>query len=48
MRELVEGFPGLAAIVAPLLSVRRVMRQQFAVLHKMLLDMVRADLGAGG
>ena len=30
-------------IVEPLLSVRRVMRQQFAVLHKMLLDMVRAD-----
>src|SRR3984893_7002861 len=41
VRELVEGFPGLAAIVEPLLSGRRVMRQQFAVLHKMLLDMVR-------
>jgi transposase len=33
----------LAAIVAPLLTVRRVMRQQFAVLHKMLLDTVRDD-----
>ena len=44
VRELVEGFPRLAAIVEPLLSVRRVMRQQFAVLHKMLLDMVRGDL----
>jgi transposase len=43
VRELVEGFPGLAAIVAPLLTVRRVMRQQFAVLHKMLLDTVRGD-----
>ena len=43
VRELVEGFPRLAAIVEPLLSVRRVMRQQFAVLHKMLLDMVRGD-----
>jgi transposase len=43
LRELVEGFPRLAAIVEPLLSVRRVMRQQFAVLHKMLLDMVRGD-----
>src|ERR1700746_1174885 len=42
-RRLVEGFPRLAAIVEPLLSVRRVMRQQFAVLHKMLLDMVRGD-----
>ena len=39
--ELVESFPRLAAIVEPLLAVRRVMRQQLAVLHKMLLDTVR-------
>jgi transposase len=37
------GFPRLAAIAEPLLSVRRVMRQQLAVLHKMLLDTVRYD-----
>jgi transposase len=43
IRELVAGFPRLAAIVEPLLSVRRVMRQQLAVLHKMLLDTVRGD-----
>ena len=43
VRKLVAGFPGLAAIVGPLLSVRRVMRQQLAVLRKMLLDMVRGD-----
>ena len=43
IRELVESFPRLAAIVEPLLSVRRVMRQQLAVLHKMLLDTVRGD-----
>src|SRR5438874_817121 len=43
VRELVEGFPGLAAIAEPPLNVRRVMRQQFAVLHKMLLDRVRGD-----
>ena len=43
VRELVEGFPRLAAIAEPLLNVRRVMRQQFAVLHKMLLDTVRDD-----
>ena len=43
IRELVEDFPKLAAIVEPLLIVRRVMRQQFAVLHKMLLDTVRHD-----
>src|SRR5262249_50321284 len=41
--ELVRGFPRLAAIVEPLLSVRRVMRQQLSVPHKMLLDMVRAN-----
>src|ERR1700712_3818701 len=43
IRHLVEGFPRLAAIAEPLLNVRRVMRQQFAVLHKMLLDTVRGD-----
>src|SRR6202165_82035 len=41
IRELVVGFPRLAAIAEPLLSVRRVMRQQLAVLHKMLLHTVR-------
>ena len=48
VRELVAGFPRLAAIVEPLLNVRRVMRQQFAVLHKMLLDMSAATRYAGG
>ena len=43
IRELVGGFPRLGAIAEPLLNVRRVMRQQFAVLHKMLLDTVRSD-----
>ena len=43
VRELVVGFPRLAAIAEPLLNVRRVMRQQLAVLHKMLLDTVRGD-----
>jgi transposase len=43
VRELVADFPRLAAIAEPLLNVRRVMRQQFAVLHKMLLDTVRDD-----
>jgi hypothetical protein len=43
VRELVLGFPRLAAIAEPLLKVRRVMRQQLAVLHKMLLDTVRDD-----
>ena len=43
IRDLVEGLPGLAAIIEPILNVRRVMRQQLAVLHKMLLDRVRHD-----
>jgi transposase len=43
IRELVADFPRLQAIAEPLLAVRRVMRQQLAVLHKMLLDTVRGD-----
>jgi hypothetical protein len=43
VRDLVEGFPRLAAIVEPLLTVRRVMRQQLATLHRLLLDTVRHD-----
>lgn len=43
IRELVERLPRLAAIVEPLLTVRRVMRQQLAALHKMLIDIVRDD-----
>src|SRR5829696_6215646 len=43
IRDLVEGFPRLAAIIEPLLTVRRVMRQQLAKLHKLLLNAVRVD-----
>jgi transposase len=43
IRELVEGYPRLAAIVEPMLAVRRVLHQQFSVLHKMLLGLVRED-----
>ena len=43
IRELVMDLPRIALIVEPLLAVRRAMRQQFAVLHKMLLDSVRHD-----
>lgn len=43
VHDLVEDLPRLATIVEPLLAVRRVLRQQFAVLHKMLLDIVRYD-----
>ena len=43
VRELVVGHPTLGAIVAPLLAVQRVLREQFALLHKMVLDRVRSD-----
>src|SRR6476620_1639325 len=43
VRELIAGFPRLAAIAEPLLKVRQVMRQQLSVLHKMLLDLVRDE-----
>ena len=43
IRELVQGFPSLAAIVGPMLAVRKVLREQFAVLHRMLLGHVRQD-----
>jgi len=43
IRELVEGFHSLAAIVGPMLIVREVLREQFAVLHRLLLGLVRRD-----
>ena len=43
IRELVEGFHRLAAIVESMLAVRKVLREQFAVLHRMLLVLVRHD-----
>src|SRR5829696_5970775 len=43
IRELVAGHLRLEMIVAPLLAVRRVLREQLAKLHKMVLDQVRRD-----
>lgn len=43
VRELVAGHRPLEVIVASLLAVRRVLRQQLALLHKMVLDRVRSD-----
>ena len=37
------GMPDLAVLVEPLLVVRRVLRQQLAVLHRRLLAVVRDD-----
>src|SRR5438874_786619 len=44
VRELVENLPDLAVLVQPLLMVRRVLREQFAILHRRLLAVVRNDV----
>src|SRR4051812_47059295 len=43
IKELVAGQPPLEMIVVPLLTVRRVVREQLAKLDKMVLDQVRGD-----
>src|SRR5664279_4996735 len=43
IRELVANFPDIAAMVEPLLVVRRTLREQFCVLHRRLLAIVRDD-----
>jgi len=44
IRELVQRLPDLAVLVEPLLVVRRVLREQIAVLHRRLLAVVRQTL----
>jgi transposase len=43
VRELIETYPSLSTIMAPLLAVRDTLRAQFAVLHRKLLTHVRSD-----
>jgi transposase len=43
VRQLVDGLPRLTAIMRPLLEARAVLRSQFTILHRMLLDLVRDD-----
>ena len=43
IKELVESHPDLAVLVEPLLVVRRVLREQLAVLHRRVLAIVRDD-----
>jgi transposase len=43
IKELVENLPDLALLVEPLLVVRRVLRQQIAILHRRLLAIVGDD-----
>jgi len=43
IKELVEDLPDLAIMVEPLLIVRRALREQFVILHRRLLAIVRDD-----
>ena len=43
IRELVENLADLAALIEPLLIVRRTLREQFCILHRRLLAIVRDD-----
>jgi len=43
IRELVENLPDLAMLVEPMLIVRRALREQFVILHRRLLAIVRDD-----
>jgi transposase len=43
IKELVKDLPDLAALVGPLLIVRRVLREQVVILHRRLLAIVRDD-----
>src|SRR3974390_2666329 len=41
IKELVENIPDLAILVEPLLIVRRTLREQFGIVHRRLLAVVR-------
>jgi transposase len=43
IKELVADIPDLAALVEPLLVVRRVLREQLGILHRRLLAIVKDD-----
>src|SRR6516162_10211187 len=43
VKELVDNFPDLVALVEPLLVVRRVLREQISILHRRVLAAVRND-----
>jgi transposase len=43
IKELVDNFADLAALVEPLLTVRRVLREQISILHRRVVAAVRND-----
>src|SRR5258708_28486344 len=48
IKELVENLPDLAVLVEPLLMVRRVLREQFSILHRRLLANGKRGLRSHG
>src|SRR3974377_2477642 len=45
IQRLVENLPDLAVLVEPMLTVRRVLREQIVILHRRVLAIVRDDDG---
>jgi transposase len=43
IKELIVNLPDLAELIGPLLIARQVIREQFAILHRRLLAIVRDD-----
>lgn len=43
IRELIDGSPALAAVIEPMLVVRRTLREQYSTLHRQMLILARAD-----
>jgi transposase len=43
IKELVENLPDLAVLVEPMLTVRRVLREQIVILHRRVMALVRDD-----
>ena len=43
IKELIANLPDLAELIEPLLIARQVIRDQFAILHRRLLAIVRDD-----
>jgi transposase len=43
IRSLIDDFPELAGLVEPMLAARRVLREQFAILHRRVLAIARDD-----
>lgn len=43
IRELTDGRAGLIAVIEPMVTVRRVVREQYVLLHKRMMALARED-----